>query len=201
MVSQRDFAAAAAVTPQAVCKAIKVGRVPVYDATGLRVAPGYKGRKFIKLDEGSEAFRFSRARIDDSALAEMARSLSAELDAAAVPKAPGAAASKDDAETLVSVKIAKEALQSELLRLRISRERGELVSRAAQLHAFESVGREVARAAQTFPTWAEDLNAAAHSGGVAAVSAWLRAKSIDFCDGLADIMAAEDGRNGEAFPQ
>jgi hypothetical protein len=77
-----------------------------------------------------------------------------------------------------------------------------LVSRAAQLHAFESVGREVARAAQTFPTWAEDLNAAAHSGGVAAVSAWLRAKSIEFCDGLAEQTEKPlADSTGEAFPQ
>jgi hypothetical protein len=192
MVSQKDFAAAVDVTPQAVSKAIKVGRVPVYDETGLRVEPGYKGRKFIKLDEGSEAFRFSRARIDDSALADMARSLGAELDpeiAAAVPKAP-APASKDDAETLLTVKTAKEGLQSEILRLRLSRERGELVSRAAQMEAFETAGGKIARAIQSLPTWSEECAGVFQSGGLPALTAWLRAKANALCENIADLMSA-----------
>jgi hypothetical protein len=85
-MSQNDFMAPAAfarlvgVSRQAIAKAVRVGRVPVYDEAFSRVKPEYKGRKFIKCDEGSSAFRLSRARIDDRAIAEANAKIDHDFD-------------------------------------------------------------------------------------------------------------------------
>ena len=76
MISQSAFAKQVGVSKQAVSKAIKAGRIPVYDATGLAVPAAFGGAKYVKPEEAAAAFRLSRARIDDAVVAE----LSAELD-------------------------------------------------------------------------------------------------------------------------
>ncbi len=191
MISQAAFAKQIGVTPQAVSKAVKAGRVPVYDATGLRVPADFRGPKFIRPDEGAVAFRFSRARLDDAAVADMAAELDRELaiEPDDAPPARGQQAPAAPA-TLVGAKTAKEELQADLLRLRLQRERGELISRQTQLDAFETAGRTVGRLLVTMPAWAEELNAAARSGGVPALTAWLRAKAGELCLQAADIMTA-----------
>ena len=70
LVSPVAFARQIGVTKQAVGKAIKVGRVPVYDVSGASVATDYVGRRFVRLDEALAAFRLSRARIDEDLVAE-----------------------------------------------------------------------------------------------------------------------------------
>ncbi len=189
MLSQTAFAKVVGVSKQAVSKAIRAGRVPVYDATGLRVAPTAPGPKFIRPDEGAQAFRLSRARLDDAAVAEMAAELDRELALDPTDSAPANAVALP---TLVGAKTAKEELQADLLRLRLQRERGELVSRQAQLDAFETAGRTVGRLLVTMPTWAEQLNGVARSGGVPALAAWLRAKSAELCMQTADLMTASE---------
>jgi hypothetical protein len=186
MMSPSAFARHIGVSQQAISRAIRVGRLTAYDAAGLRVSPDFSGRKFLKPEEASVAFQLSRARIDDFALAEMARSLGDEL-VATLPEAP-AAASKDDTKTLLSVKTAKEWLQSEILRVRLARERGELVSRAATLAAFEDAGRTVALEVQSIASWAEECAGVFQTGGVAALAALLRAKSAELLNSVADQM-------------
>lgn len=194
MISQSAFAKQVGVTKQAVSKAVKAGRIPVYDAAGVRVAADFVGTKYVKPAEASSAFKLSRARIDDDVVAEIDRELFPEVLAEIEPDGPRGVADAPSLDgTLVSAKKAKEDLQSEMLRLRISRERGELVSRQAQLEAFETAGRAVGRQFQTMPTWAEELNGVARSGGVPALTAWLRSKANELCSQLADMLtAAED---------
>ena len=194
MISQSAFAKQVGVSKQAVSKAVKVGRIPVYDATGLRVAAGYDGPKFLKTEEAAAAFRLSRARIDDAVVAEMSAELDRELslDPEISPSAPSSPEAPRESPTLVGAKTAKEELQADLLRLRLGRERGELVSRQAQLDAFETAGRTVGRQYRNMTTWAEELNGVARSGGVPALTAWLRAKANELCARLADTLTASE---------
>jgi hypothetical protein len=195
MISQSAFAKQVGVSKQAVSKAVKAGRIPVYDATGLAVTAAFGGPKFVKPEEASAAFRLSRARIDDAVVAEMSVELDRELSIE--PEDPAARSS-----SLVGAKTTKEELQSDLLRLRLARERGELVLRQSQLDAFETAGRAVGRQFQTMAMWAEELNSVARSGGVPALTAWLRAKGNELCLQLADTLtaseAAEQDDGGDA---
>ena len=190
MISQSAFAKHVGVSKQAVSKAVKAGRIPVYDATGLRVAAGYDGPKYVKADEAASAFKLSRARLDDAAVAEMSAELERELsiESEAEPADPKTAAPASP--TLVGAKTAKEELQADLLRLRLARERGDLISRQAQLDAFESAGRAVGRQFQTMTTWAEEINGLSRSGGVPVLTAWLRGKANELCAQLADTLTA-----------
>ncbi|GEM_PF-2517327 len=192
LLSPTEFARSIGVSQQAVSKAIKIGRIPAYDETGARAAPGYKGRKLVKPDEARSAFRLSRARIDDSKLAELAAEIDRDLAADIGERAPPAPTPQGDAlpPTLVSAKTEKEALQADLLRLRLERERGELVPRQAQLDAMETAGRKVLRALEALPASAEELNALCHSGGLPALTAWLRAKAHDLAGFAADLISA-----------
>jgi len=70
LISAVAFARQIGVTKQAVGKAIKVGRIPVYDVSGASVAADYAGRKFVRREEALSAFRPSRARIDDDLIAQ-----------------------------------------------------------------------------------------------------------------------------------
>lgn len=204
-VSPAEFARQIGVSKQAISKAIKVGRVPVYDATGARVPSDYAGRKLVKAAEAAEQFKVSRARIDDAALGELAAEVERELafDAPSAPTPPGVPAI-DDADvrspSLVSAKTDREKLQAELLRMRLAKERGELVSRQAYLDAFETAGRNVARSWQILPTLAEEIAGVLSGGGVLALAAWLRGKANDQCDALADLFSApvEDETDDDA---
>ena len=93
--------------------------------------------------------------------------------------------------TLISYRIARKTLQGDLLRVKLARERGELVSKAEQIATFERAGRILAREIQTMPDWAEELYAVAKTGNIAATTQWLRAKTRDFCNKLADLIKAE----------
>lgn len=86
----------------------------------------------------------------------------------------------------------REGLQSELIRLRLARARGELISRGAQLAAFESAGAAVARSWQALPTWAEEMFSVCQTGGGAALAAWLRAKANEQCAQIADLLGTDD---------
>ena len=193
MISQSAFAKEIGVSKQAVSKAVKAGRIPVYDATGLRVSATFAGTKFVKPQEAASAFKLSRARIDDAAVAEISaeldRELAGDIDE---PEAPRGSAATPLDGSLVAAKKTKEELQSEVLRMRIARERGELVSRAMQLEAFETAGRAVGRQFQTMPTWAEEINAIARTGGVPGLTAWLRSKANELCAQLADLLTASE---------
>lgn len=198
MLSPAEFARTMGVSKQAVSKAIKAGRVPVYDETGARCAADYDGRKFVDANEARAAFRLSRSRVDDHMLAEIAAETIGEVDRieeparqAASPSAPSSASG-----TLTGVKTEKEQLQSELLKLRLARERGELVARQAQVDAFEQAGRRVANELQSIQQWAEEVTSIAHASGVAGVTAFLRTKGTEFCARLADLMVLDQDSDG-----
>jgi hypothetical protein len=207
MISQSAFAKQVGVSKQAVSKAVKAGRIPVYDATGASVSAAFGGLKFVKPEEAATAFRLSRARIDDAVVAELSAELDRELSIEpedADPAPASAAAAK--LPTLVGAKTAKEELQADLLRLRLARERGELVPRQAQLDAFETAGRAVGRQFQTMTAWAEEINGVARSGGMPGLTAWLRAKANELCAQLADTLTASaaqepDDDSGPADPE
>ncbi len=192
LITTTEFAKKVGVSQRAVAKAIKVGRVPAYDETGARVSLGAQGRVFVKDDEAAAAFRLSRARIDDAAVAEIAAEIDRELsvDPADTLAAPLARDAQGKTPTLVGAKTEKEQLQADLLRLRLDRERGELVSRQAQLDAFENIGRTVQRQIQLMATWAEEINGVARQGGVPSLTAWLRAKANELCINIADALTA-----------
>lgn len=194
MLTPSEFARQMAVSKQAVSKAIRAGRVPVYDETGVRCAADYAGRKFVDLDEARAAFRLSRARVDDHLLAEIAAETADDLDL--LDERPAAPTDAGTAEslrpgTLTGAKTEKEQLQAELLRLRLARERGELIGRQAQLDAFEQAGRRVANELQSLQQWAEELTSIAHTAGSVGVGAFLRRKGSELCTRLADLMALD----------
>ncbi len=85
----------------------------------------------------------------------------------------------------------REALQADLLRMRLARARGELIPRGAQLEAFEAAGAAVARSWQALPTWAEKGFGVAQQGGLPAFAAWLRAKANEQCVQIADLLATD----------
>lgn len=189
MITPAEFARQIGVTKQAVGKAIKVGRVPVYDISGASVPADFAGRKFVKPEEAATKFNLNRARIDDDFAAEARAEIERALDIEA-PTLPGSLDPADASPTLVGAKTEREALQADLLRMRLARERGELISLPAQLEAFETAGRTVARSWQTLPIWAEEIFGVVQQGGLPAIAAWLRAKASEQCSQIADLMAA-----------
>ena len=191
-ISPAEFSRLIGVSKPAITKAISTGRLPVYDEAGSRVSADYKGRKFIDPDEGRTAFKLSRARISDAELTETSASLDRDLSVdPELSDAPAASASPPGAaSTLVGVKTDKELLQSDLLRLRLARERGELISRQAHLDAMETAGRIIARDLQTIPFWTEEIESVIRSGGAPALMSWLRAKANQLCATLADKLTA-----------
>jgi phage terminase Nu1 subunit (DNA packaging protein) len=91
----------------------------------------------------------------------------------------------------------REGLQADLIRLRLARARGELIPRAAALEAAESAGRAIARSWQALPTWAEEMFSVCQTGGVPALTAWMRAKANEQCDGIADLLFTPEGEAGD----
>ena len=191
MISPAEFSRLIGVSKAAVSKAIKVGRVPIYDAAGIRVGVDYTGKRFVRPDEAKSVFTLSRARFDDATVAEVAEELDRVLsgDEVTVPEIQSDV-SPPAGRSLASAKTEKEELQAALLRMRLAKERAELITRAAQLDAFETAGRAVARQIQTLWTFAEEINGVAHVGGTPALTAWLRAKADALCNELANAMAA-----------
>src|SRR5262245_34687141 len=141
LITAAEFARLIGVAKPNVHRAIKEGRIPVYDAAGAPASPNDRVRKYLKPEEAAIAWRSSRKRLD------------ATSDA-----------------TLISYRIARETLQGDLLRVKLARERGELVSKAEQIATFERAGRILAREIQTMPDWAEELYAVAKTGNIAATS-------------------------------
>lgn len=165
LITPTEFARAIGVSKSAVLKAVRHGRVPIYDETGARLKPGEAGRfKFLRLEEATLAWRLNRSRFDPA---------------------------KDD-PTIIAARIAREKAQVELLQLRLAKERGELISRAAQLEACETAGRMVTRAIMASPMWTEEIVGIYRTGGDSALRQWLRAKAVETCNSLADLMTAPD---------
>jgi hypothetical protein len=166
LITPAQFAVLIGVRRPSVFEAIQKGRVPIYDAAGQKVSPANAGRyKFVKFEEARAAWTASRERIRIV-----------------------------DHEAFAARRAAREAQQGELLRLRLARERGELIDRAAQIAVFENIGRTIMRAIQTLPGCAEELCGIARSEDVPGVRQWLRAKAAEFCNLAADLIAAEAGR-------
>ncbi|RFB80413.1 hypothetical protein [Methylovirgula sp. 4M-Z18] len=188
MVAPAAFARSIGVSKQAINQAIKKGRIPVYDMTGSIVDHAFVGKKFVRVDEAKAAFVLSRARIDDHSVTEIASELERELsgdDRAVVTTG----------RSLASAKTESEELKTELLRLRLAKERGELISRDVHLDAMETAGRTIARGIQEIWTYAEEITGLALSGGESAVRAWLKYKSHQLCDDIAKALEqAADGQ-------
>jgi hypothetical protein len=171
-VSQAAFARAIGVSRMAICKALQAGRLQPYDEAGRPVSPDFRGPKFLKLDEARQSFDESRVRLDDSFLAK-------ESDKSGPPR-----------RDLLSARTRTSSLQAELLQMRLAREQGEVIPRAAAMAAVEALGRAVKRAHKAIPGWAEEITGAAQIGGVAAVSGLLRAKSAELGNSVADLITA-----------
>jgi transposase len=120
MISPARFAAQIGVTRQSVHRAIDYGRVPTYAADGTPLRPGERGRpRFVKL-EGRTAWSASRERVQIV-----------------------------DHESFMAHRVAKEALHADLLRARLARERGGLVSRRAVNEALAKVGSTLPKRSDT----------------------------------------------------
>jgi hypothetical protein len=145
MVSATAFSKAAGVTKSAISQAIKHGRIQAYSKSGRRVSAGFRGRKFLKLDEARQSFSDAdnRLRIDDSFLAK-------ESGKSDIPR-----------RGVLDARARTSNLQAQLLELRLAREQGELIPRAASLAAAEALGRAVGRALSGIVTWSEEN----HRGG------------------------------------
>lgn len=179
--SIREFAAIVDVTRQAIEKAIKTGRIRAYDSDGAPIDAEARGRKFVKIDEARISFSQQRARIDEDFIDEVEELGVTDPNFGASPAPP---------TTIVAAKTEREMLQAQYLRMRIDRERGELISRHAIVDAMSTAGLAVGRTFQTLPSFSEEVAAAAQAGGVAAVAALLREKSRQLQETCAEIITA-----------
>ena len=181
LVKASEFARLAAVSRQAVSKAIKAGRIIAYDATGARVAADHAGQKFVDKDTALKAFALSRHRLDDATLDEVSRTLQDDAPAPA----------SDGSGTLTGARRDSEQLKGELLRIRIARERGEHLSRAAIDSAMETAGRDIAREVDALPGLAEEIFALARAGDLPQLIAFLRAKATAIKTAMADKLVLD----------
>jgi hypothetical protein len=164
MVSATAFSKAAGVTERAVADAIKHGRLQAYSKSGRRVSADFKGPKRLKLDEARQSFDESRVRLDDQVVAK------------GTPQ-------RGD---LVTARTRSASLQAALLQMRLAREMGDVIPKAAAMAAVESLGRAVATALKGGTAWSE-----AQTGGLAAHSGLLRAKFAELANSIADLITAE----------
>ena len=67
---------------------------------------------------------------------------------------------------LVTARTRAANLQAELLEMRLARDQGEAIPRAAAVSAMEAVGRAVQRAHKAISGWAEEITGAAQTGGI-----------------------------------
>jgi hypothetical protein len=177
MVSATAFSKAAGVTQSAISQAIKQGRVQAYNKSGRRVSGGSPGPKFLKLEEARQSFDESRLRVDDSFLAKE----SEKSERGGPPR-----------RDLVTARTRTASLQAALLQMRLAREVGDVIPKEAATAAVESLGRAVGRALKGGPAWAEEITAAAITGGgLPAVSGLLRAKFAELANSIADLITAE----------
>ena len=182
MVSPTAFARAAGVAQSSIVQAIKEGRLQAYSKSGRRLSAGSKGPKRLKLDEARQSFDESRVRLNTSFLTK------------------GSEKSGPPRRDLLTARTRTASLQGELLEMRLAREQGDVIPRAAAAAAIESLGRAIQRAHKAIPGWAEEITGAAQTGGVAAVRAVLEAKRDELdkaVDSLvvatiAEILADED---------
>jgi hypothetical protein len=169
LVTPAEAARSIGVSRQAISKAIKVGRITAHDASGLPVAADYSGKKFIDPGEAVRQFALNRARIDDT-----------DIEASPLPDLVAAAehaAAVQASDTLTGVRRDTEQLKAELLKLRLARERGDTIDRAAAEAALESAGRAVAEAIAILPGLAEEIFALAKTGTPERVAAFLTEKA------------------------
>jgi len=199
MVTLTEFARQVGVSKQAVSKAVSVGRITAYDIAGQSLPADAKGRKFVKPGEAASAFHLSRARIDDHAVAAISAELDREIGDD--PAAPAPAASDPESRTLITAKTENEGLKAELIRMRLARERGELVSRAAMEDALESAGRIGARVEMTWPTLAEEIAGEFQKGGINGLRHFLRRRAEANCNAIADGLAQPDATDAAADAQ
>jgi hypothetical protein len=171
MVSATAFSKAAGVHLTAVTAAIKQGRLQAYGKSGRRVSASFRGPKFLKLDEARQSFDESRIRLDGSFLAKVSEK------------------SGPPRRDLLAARTRTAGLQAELLEMRLAREQGEAIPRAAAIAAVEVLARAI-QLHRGVSGWAEGLVAAERDGGLAAVSARLRALSAELGDAIGNLIAA-----------
>lgn len=70
----------------------------------------------------------------------------------------------------------------------LAKERGELINRSAQLDTCETASRMIERAIMRRPMWTEEAVGIYRTGGDSAFRQWLRAKAVEACDSLADLI-------------
>jgi hypothetical protein len=169
VVSKADFARRCGVTRGRVSQWIHDGQI------GVEALDGTGPRARIRADV---AIGMLRDRLDWFRGGSVA-DLGGSRAAAAAQKFRGAAARTRAVD-----------LQRELLEIKLSRLKGELIPRAASIAAGESLGRATQRALKDIVGWNEELLAAGQNGGLAAISALLRAKSFELCNTVADMLTA-----------
>lgn len=165
-VTMAQFARKLGVSGPAVGKAVQSGRLVAYDGHGDRVPPGFRARKWLKEAEAREDWHHRRVRID------------------------GGAAASDGAD-LVAARTRTSNLQAELLEIRLAREQGELIPRAAAIAASESMGRAVGRALDGMLALTEGIVTAGQSGGLQAASALFREEIRKAREDIANMLLAE----------
>jgi hypothetical protein len=166
VITPAQFARKLGVSGPAVYKAIRTGRLTAYDGEGKRVPPGFLGRKWLNPISAAEDWHNRRQRFNDGDLAG-----SSDLQAARTRTSNA---------------------HAQLLEMRLAREQGELVPRAASLAATETLGRAVQRAFKNGVEWSEELAGAYLNGGLGAHSALLRVKLTGLNNDLADLITAAE---------
>ena len=174
MVSVTAFSRAAGVTQGAISHAIKNGRLQAYSKSGRKLSPRTKGPKFLKLEQGLESFEGSRIRPPTNGSKEKPPQRGIEL-----------------------LTEQTKALQNELLQMRIAREQGEQIPRAAVESADEATMAAIQRAVKAIQGWNEELGGAYQNGGLGAGASVLRAKSDELLNSIADLIEAERSADPE----
>lgn len=117
------------------------------------------------------------------------------------PAAPPSPTAPDDeaapvSGTLVRARTESEVIRADLLRIRAARERGDLIDRRAVLEGLAVAGQTIVRRLRSVRSRAEDLHAAALSGGVPAVMALIASIAdevqTDAANALVKVLEARD---------
>lgn len=127
-------------------------------------------------------------------IADPARSL-ADDDPPLVGDPPQTEAASDGGLSFSEARTQRERHAAELTRLQLEERRGNLLPKQEVLDSVVAAGRRIRQHLDVAPSWAEELTAAAVTGGEPAVRAFLREKVRELETTIADSLArlgAED---------
>jgi hypothetical protein len=168
LITTAKFAEEQAVSETTVRQAIKTGRLRIYDAAGKLLPAETKGRKYLKPSEARRQWEENRCK-------ERQSRGGATLPAARARKAAADAALRE-------------------LQLRIKQ--GEFIPAEGARMAARAIGFAIQRIAAGITGWADEISGAHARGGVRAVTACLKVKSVELAAAMSGALIAEANELG-----